>query len=396
MQTPTQTQAEPPTAQPNPPPPFAAHAEIQRHRTPGMELVVVKSAPVSELHLTLTPHEGESTALLIQRLARALAPWEATIVRQIVFGSTKAQPVTLAALKQAFDDPGTPLIWVEGASCRNHPIAGIQVHAVAGAKVRTLENYHGTLARVWDDARATHCVLSADGPTRTSASPREQTTRTFENLQAALAQTGMTMKDLARTWFFLDDILSWYGDFNRARNDFFARNELRAGSVPASTGVGGRNPAGSALTAAAWAVKTRDEKTSAVQVVPSPLQCAASSYGSAFSRAVEIHSAGFRQLLVSGTASIAPDGRTAHVGDVRAQIELSMQVVEAILASRRMSFADVSRATVYFKSPSAAPVWEDWCARHEQPAMPVVCACCDICRSDLLFEIELDAIRPGT
>ena len=71
------------------------------------------------------------------------------------------------------------------------------------------------------------------------------------------------------------------------------------------------------------------------------------------------------QLLVSGTASIVPNGDTAHRGDVRRQIELSMQVAGAILESRQMSFADVSRATAYFKAPAAVAVWKDWCVRNE-------------------------------
>jgi enamine deaminase RidA (YjgF/YER057c/UK114 family) len=105
---------------------------------------------------------------------------------------------------------------------------------------------------------------------------------------------------------------------------------------------------------------------------------------------------GYRQILVSGTASIEPGGRTAHVSDVRAQIELSMQVVEAILASRGMAFADVSRATAYFKSPADTPVFDAWLARHELSAMPMVRTGCDICRDDLLFEIELDAIKSAS
>jgi len=286
-----------------------------------------------------------------------------------------------------------PVTWVEGRSCTNQPIAGMQVHAVIGAKVLTEKTVDGSVSRTWDDAVATHCVLSGLGPKLFSISRPRQATQTLEYLQAGLAGVGMTTKDVARTWFFLDDLLSWYGDFNHARNDFFARCELRAGSVPASTGVSGRNPTGSALTATAWAIRSHDRAVKPVQIVSSPLQGPAPSYGSAFSRAVEIHSAGFRQLLVSGTASIAPDGRTEHVGDVRGQIDLSMQVVEAILASRGMSFADVSRATAYFKSLADVAVWEDWRARHELRTMPVVCACCDICRDDLLFEIELDAIR---
>jgi enamine deaminase RidA (YjgF/YER057c/UK114 family) len=359
-----------------------------------MELITACSASLSELHLTLIPVGSETPATLIRRMAQELSPWKAAIVRQIAFGSVKAHRATLDALRNEFNDPSTPLIWVEGAGCGNNPVAGIQVHAVAGAKILTLENSGGIVARAWENPQTTQCVISAAGSARSGVGAPEQAMRTFGNLQTTLARLGMTMKDVARTWFYLDDILSWYGDFNHARNQFFERSELRPGSVPASTGVSGRNPAGSALVASAWAVKARDPKSGAVQVVPSPLQCAAPSYGSAFSRAVEINSEGFRHLLVSGTASIAPDGRTAHAGDVSSRIELSMRVVGAILESRRMSFSDAIRATAYFKSPKDAAMFMEWLARRGLETMPVVCAVCDICRDDLLFEIELDAVRP--
>jgi enamine deaminase RidA (YjgF/YER057c/UK114 family) len=100
-----------------------------------------------------------------------------------------------------------------------------------------------------------------------------------------------------------------------------------------------------------------------------------------------------RRLLVSGTASIAPGGQTAHVGDPRRQIELTMEVVEAILRAREMTLADTTRATVYFKSAADLPLFAAWCARHSCDTLPAVHACCDICRDDLLFEIELDALK---
>ena len=127
-------------------------------------------------------------------------------------------------------------------------------------------------------------------------------------------------------------------------------------------------------------------------MVPSPRQCPAPAYGSAFSRAVEIQSPGFRQLLVSGTASIGPAGQTAHVGDIDAQIECTMEVIQAILESRGMTLANTTRATAYFRSGLDAPRFAEWLERHELRSLPVVFACCDICRDDLLFELELDAL----
>jgi enamine deaminase RidA (YjgF/YER057c/UK114 family) len=376
----------------NPTQSSAAHARIRHQHGKGLDLVVVESSLVSELHLTMTPMKGESINAMAGRLAEKLNHGDTTVVRQIVFGSAAAYAATLKTLRQALEDPELPITWVEGAGCTNNVIAGMQVHAVTGARVRTLGS-DGVVIRIWDDALATRCVVNLTLPTRTQATAPEQTREVFEKLQAGLASAGMTMKDIVRTWFYLDDLLTWYGEFNRVRNDVFARSELRPDSLPASTGVGGCNPMGAALSAVALVIRPHDPIARVTHFVPSPEQCPASSYGSAFSRAVEIGCDGFRRLLVSGTASIAHDGKTEHIGDTRAQIERSMQVVAAILESRRMTFADTAFATAFFKHSADVPLFADWQGRHRQQSMPVVNTRCDICRDNLLFEIELEAVQ---
>ncbi len=356
-----------------------------------MYLAWIESPLLSELHLTITPRPGEALTELVRRVAEILNARRATVVRQFVFGRVASYQPTLDAMRQALGDPGLPMTWVEGASCACGPIAGLQIHAITGAVVETLRCASRTLGRVWRDGVATHCVLDALSPTIPSARPSLQACDTLAQMATGLQQADMDLRHLARTWFYLDHLLGWYDDFNRARNDVFARGGLSPNRFPASTGVGARNPTGAAVTAVAWAI--RPEHTARlVRSVPSPRQCPAPNYGSAFSRAVEIQSAGFRQLLISGTASIAPEGHTVHAGDVRSQIHLSMEVTGALLESRGMSFADVTRATAYFKVETDAPAFADWQVRHEWPGLPLVCVGCDICRDDLLFEIELDAI----
>lgn len=368
-----------------------------RHQSgPGIHVCRVESQAMAEFHLTVKPMAGETAAAVARRLAAFVNEHNATVVRCFAFGSVAVARTVLGTLRQGLDDPALPVMWVEGSAGDGNPLAGIQVHAVAGAEVGLLNGEGGVQARVWNDGAARHCVLGGLMPPSRTGSRAEQAHATFELMHAGLAQAGLTMKDVARTWFYLDDILAWYGDFNRVRSDFFARMELSAGSFPASTGVSGRNPAEAALGLTAWAVRSLDPASPAFVMVPSPQQCPAPAYGSAFSRAVEIRSPGFRQLIVSGTASIEPGGRTAHVGDVRAQIGLSMQVVMAILESRQMGLADVSRATAYFRSAADAPLLADWLACQKAASMPVVNTRCDICRDDLLFEIELDAIKAGS
>lgn len=128
-----------------------------------------------------------------------------------------------------------------------------------------------------------------------------------------------------------------------------------------------------------------------IDAVSSPLQCPALDYRSSFSRAVELQHPNYRHLIISGTASIEPGGRTAHVGDIERQIELTLDVVQAILQSRAMDWQDTLRAVVYMKEESYRESYNRIAAALGLTSLPAVCVQADICRDDLLFEIELDA-----
>ena len=176
----------------------------------------------------------------------------------------------------------------------------------------------------------------------------------------------------------------------RARTQIYSGVKFRTGSLPASTGVGAKNPAGAALALAAWAFRPVG-KNSHAEAVASPLQCPAPAYGSSFSRALEISTNPGRRLFISGTASIAPGGKTLWTRDVRKQVELTMGVVEAILRSRGFQFAELARATAYFRHPADAGVFAEWLVANRLAQMPVVFAQCDVCRDDLLFELDAEA-----
>jgi enamine deaminase RidA (YjgF/YER057c/UK114 family) len=183
----------------------------------------------------------------------------------------------------------------------------------------------------------------------------------------------------------------WYGGFNHVRTAFLKEHGVFDGLVPASTGIGGRNISGAALTAALFAVKAGRGAATAM-AIPSPLQCPALDYGSSFSRAVELETGGLRRLFVSGAASIGIDGRSVHIGRVDAQVALTMDVVRAILDSRKMDWGKVTRAIAYFKHNKDAPAFDRYCTLQGIRDMPVLLANNDICRDDLLFEIEVDAV----
>lgn len=374
------------------PVPAPARPLLVRHRTPGLDVTSLHAAPYREWHLTLRPLPGESLAATACRLAAALRQTGAAVVRHEVFGPLAARVETLRSLQQELGVMDWPVMWGGGGVGAAGALAGMHVFAVAGVAVQTLHFSGRPIGRVFHDGQARHCLLGNVQSADLSAPKITQAQATFENLEKALSEVDMNLSHVVRTSFFLDDILSWYGPFNTVRTDFFRQRRIFSGLVPASTGVGGRNPAGAAVVAGAWAVQAADGSASAREVA-SPLQCPAPDYGSSFSRAVQLAAPGGRRLLLSGTASIAPNGHSAHSGDPGRQVALSLEVVEAILASRGLDFADVTRMTAYFKRLEDAPVFEAWLARRGLDSLPWLATQADICRDELLFELELDAVR---
>jgi len=341
--------------------------------------------------LTFTPSPGENLADLCRRIATRLRERAAVPLHLLIFGNATAASNGMDALEKSFGRVDFPVTWVEGADCGDNFIAGIQLYAFTGEVGRIFVNGH-VLGSVFTEGGARQCLVGGLMHSDKTLSPPEQTRQTLETLQAVLARGGFDLADTVRTWFFLENILAWYDEFNQARTKIYSGVKFRTGSLPASTGVGAKNPAGTALALAAWAFRPL-EKSARAEEIASPLQCPAPAYGSSFSRAMEISSENSRRIFISGTASIAPGGKTLWIGDTRKQVELTMDVVEAILRSRGLAFADLLRATAYFRHATDAGIFSEWLAANRLEQMPVVSAQCDVCRDDLLFELEAEAER---
>lgn len=368
---------------------------MSRQRSPGLDLTVIGRKQLREVHITLRPLHRETPAAMFRRLASTLRETGAAIVRHEVFGDLCERAPAMARMRRLCGEVSWPVTWVEGKACGKDRIAGMHVWAVAGAEVQTVKLDGQPVGRTFNDAWARHLILGDILPADVSVSKSAQTTAAFTRLEAALRAGGMAMPDLVRTWCFLDDILSWYDPFNYARTAFYLDRQVLRRLMPASTGVSGRNAVGAAISLSGWAVQPLNGALR-ISDVTSPLQCSAASYGSSFSRAVELATPDLRRLLVSGTASIEPGGRSSHQGNLVAQIQLTMKVVNGVLRARGMTYTDVIRATAYFKNPSDAPAFAEWCAEHGTTFLPAIAVQSDICRAELLFEIELDAIKPSS
>lgn len=122
---------------------------------------------------------------------------------------------------------------------------------------------------------------------------------------------------------------------------------------------------------------------------------------SAFSRglALEIH--GTRILLLSGTPSVNQKGKTAHVGDFRAQCWRTYRNLTALLRAERMTWHDVVRTTCYLRDierdsedfNEIRTAFFHWLGLDPLPVSTGVQA--RLSRDDLLVEIELTALAPS-
>ena len=251
------------------------------------------------------------------------------------------------------------------------------------------------IVRTFSDASADFVWAWGIPPPDVTRPRGEQTTAVFERIERVLKERGMTFANVVRTWFYNDRINDWYAEFNAARTRFFESRDVFKTFLPASTGIGHPNSFGAALVAGVFAMRPKDASAKAV-IVKSPLQTDAMTYRSSFSRAAEITCASGRRLFVSGTASILPDScEVAYPGDYDRQVATAMRAALAIVESRGMTVANVTRAIAYMRDEKTRPAWYRWLAERNLPRNFATVLDAEVCRPDWLFEIEMDAMtRP--
>lgn len=369
-----------------------SRARISCDSGAGLSAVSVDGLQCKKFHITANVGDDGDVLGLLGKVVDYTKAHHSKIYRQFVFGGSELADLCPDALEATCGPVTWPITWITGKGPAGPGMVGTQVMAMDDSMAPEPVQQDGrTIGFTYETDYAKFCILGDVRPVDTTASRREQAVETFDNLNRALASVGMSFTDVARTWFYLDEILEWYDVFNEVRTDFFNTHDVFNRVVPASTGIGAANAAGAALVSDLIAVVPKDERCK-VFAVPSPLQCPALDYKSSFSRAVEVAMPDQRYLCVSGTASIAPDGRTEHVGNIDGQIDLTMRVVDAILESRSMDWEDTKQAVVYFANTEDVQAFRAYCARRSLPSFPMVLVHGDVCRDDLLFEIEVETV----
>jgi enamine deaminase RidA (YjgF/YER057c/UK114 family) len=346
-----------------------------------------------------------ATEEIYTRVADILARHKMQVTHERIFGSLKLRQAILEARRSAFEQAGQsedwPTTFIEGRPHWGEGLAGVLIHAVrpqqAGG-VWTIIADGVTCGRGWKRAGATFLMLQDLHGTAAGLSRESQTTSMFERAGRILELQGATYRDVARTWIYLPKILQWYDGFNAARSARYREFGLipagpgesagRGTLLPASTGISGENPHGAGPVMDLLAVIGRPDSPVQVSRMINARQRDAFDYGSAFSRGAWIRQPDVTQLQVSGTAAIDERGKSLFPGDCRAQIFRTFDIIEALVAPAGASLKDICQATVFLKRGQDLPVYRQAAAERGLADLPAVCVTADVCRDDLLFEVD--------
>jgi chorismate lyase/3-hydroxybenzoate synthase len=333
-----------------------------------------------------------SSALQLDYLPRAHlaaqpASWWQNVLGVVGFGSTAG-----------FEQVRVPVATSMTPSLQPADLCEIW-RADSSAELLNGEAHHSSLRYRYDDELLFGCIALDEKslPERDADALIRATEIAYQEIFEVLGRTHHP--HLIRIWNYLADInLRAGGDeryrhFNSARQMAFRKSgRATMGTVPAACALG--SPSGSPLSI--YFLAARQAPT----MIENPRQTSAYHYppkfgrhSPIFSRACVWGSAHHHRLFVSGTASIVGH-ETLHRGDVVAQTRETMTNIGALvdeaneLAGSARYSIDRLKLKVYVRRPGDLPAIQAALAGTLSPGTSVLFLQADVCREDLLVEIE--------
>lgn len=325
----------------------------------------------------------------------------AQIVQERLFGDLAALPVWLGMRERVLgpwlsECVPWPCHAIEGEALDGAPFAGVHIAAIAGEPCRALLDQGAPVGVVVEGESLTRHYLGgiAGGPA--GGEPGAQATAMFELGQRLLADEGVAWDRVARTWLYLNRILEWYGALNDSRTAAYTGWGVGGPGgtpLPASTGIMGRIDEAIACSMDVLAITGPGRTAETVVQMHNPAQNEAYSYGSAFSRGMLVSDGGLATAYISGTASIDEAGLSIHDGDALAQTECTLDKIEALLGTAEMTLDDIVTSTIFVKRREDASAVLPACAARSSRLAAGTAVLADVCRDELLVEIEVTAAR---
>lgn len=357
----------------------------------------IKAEKAIEIYISAVPTPGMDLKAQAEELFNGIKEFlnsqNGRILQERIFGTNQALETSGAVRKNVYgelDDGVEPtlLLVPEGI---NGQLAGVQVYAVNGHDdIQVVRMQEKPCGRIVTSGNCKYITFSSiHFPD--AGGKNDQAKEMLEKANELLTQIGSGFLAVPRTWMWLGNILDWYDDFNGVRNKFFIDNGLikkdAERKMPASTGIGIGPNDGSDCTMDLTAVISPKDSIEYLDVGGN--QESAYEYGSAFSRASQAITPAGHTIFISGTAAIDHTGITEHVGDAEKQIEATIENVRAVLAEMNCGDEDVVHSLIYCKTAEIEKLFvEKW---GDLP-WPKITAITDVCRDNLLFEIETTAM----
>ncbi len=293
----------------------------------------------------------------------------------------------------------------------------LEILAIKGERVQVQRiNEHLTIVKDMDCRWA---YVGGVEPPEEERDTYAQALGCFSQMHQFLAKAGFHFNQVVRTWIYERGIVAWeagsagikaqrYQILNDARRQFFTSGnggkpfQFPYDLPPASTGIG--TSEGSFV----MECLALDVPKGAIEITPlnNPEQIDAHAYsqeilerGAAaikaaplFSRGMSIGTA-YKMLLISGTASIKGQ-QTVCLKDPAGQTRTTLENINLVLGQAQASLNDVQQLRVYIKPCSNAEESQERLSiiqavvEQTVPDIPKLFVLADVCRDNLLVEIE--------
>lgn len=239
---------------------------------------------------------------------------------------------------------------------------------------------------------------------------RQQSQEVFAKLDNLLTTHGFAVDDIVRQWNYIGSIVSYrdgkqnYQEFNDARTCYYAKGEW-ANGYPAATGIGA---AGDCIIVGGIAFKKAKQGDKSVYPIDNPLQVAAHFYSKRvlvdddqnamkstpkFERAKLIETANGACCFVSGTAAIRGE-ESVDANSAKEQTVKTIENIEYLVSKDNLvRFGCKPYDLSYVKLHVFVKHKQDYeevrtVVAEAYPHIPVVYTIADVCRGELLVEIE--------
>lgn len=243
-------------------------------------------------------------------------------------------------------------------------------------------------------------------PPDISASHKVQSDEVFARLEGILADGNFPVNSIIRQWNYIENISSFEGEyqnyqaFNDSRSHFYSSADWSMG-YPAATGIGTQSGGVMveliAITGTGLVNRALDN----------PLQIAAHKYSQGvllgtvdpcskqrttpkFERARIIGVPDQQTVYISGTAAILGESSLVS-GDIIEQTRTTMQNIDHLISAQNYPVPGATREfrllRIYVKNPLQMEEVRGY-MKTNYPDIGKIYICADICREELLIEIE--------